>query len=126
MNIQKTFVAVSTAFVITAASIAAPTSASATPFAALKSTQVETGAAAVDTVGNNRHRGNRHRRPHRGHGHRGPRFNHGAAALGFGAFALGAAIAANAQARVYCRDVRVERWSPRRQAYVISVQRVCD
>ena len=123
MNIKNTIVAASTAITLSAAAIAAPTAAFATPFAALKSTQIETGASAIDTVGS---RGHRHRRPHRGN--RGRHFNNGAAAaIGFGAFALGAALAANAAPqRVYCRDVRFERWSPRRNAYVIRIERVCD
>ncbi|WMS44563.1 hypothetical protein RDV64_09365 [Acuticoccus sp. MNP-M23] len=123
MNIKKTIVAASTAIALSAAAVAAPTAASATPFAALKSAQIETGATAVDTVGS---RNRRHRRPHRGH--RGRHFNNGAAAaIGFGAFALGAALAANAAPqRVYCRDVRTERWSPRRGAYVIRIKRVCN
>ncbi len=123
MNIKQSIVAVSTAVAISAAAIAVPGTASAQPFGGMKSAAIETGATAVETVGS---RHGRHRRPH--HGHRGRHFNNGAAAaIGIGAFALGAALAANAATqRVYCRDVRFERWSPRRQAYVISVERVCE
>ena len=120
MNFKNTFIAASTALVIAGTSLTAPTTASAAPFVSFKSAQLETEAAGVEEVGRRGRRWRRHHRRHR-------RFNHGAAAAsGIGAFALGAAIAAGAHARPYCRTVRVERWSRRHQAYVIRHRRVCD
>ena len=117
MTIKTAFIGATTAIAIAAASVAVPTTASASPFAAVKGTQIETQAVGIEEV--KRRRG--HRRHHR-HG-----VNPGAAAaIGVGALILGAAIAGSAQARPRCRTVRVERWSPRYQAYVIRKERVCN
>ena len=119
MTIKTAIIGATTAIAIAAASVAVPATASASPFAALKGTQIETQAVGIEEVKRRRGRG-RHR-----HG-RG--VNPGAAAaIGVGALILGAAIAGgSAYAAPRCRTVRVERWSPRYQAYVIRRQRVCD
>lgn len=116
MTIRTAIIGATTAIAITAASIAVPTTASASPFAALKGTQVETQATGIEEV--KRRRGRHHR-----HG-----VNAGtAAAIGVGALILGAAIAGgSAYAEPRCRTVRVERWSPRHHAYVIRKERVCN
>ncbi len=119
MTFKSTFIGATTAIAIAATSVAIPTTASASPFAALNGAQVETQAAGVVEVKRRRHRG--HRRHHGG-------VNAGtAAAIGVGALILGAAVAASAaNAGPRCRTVRVERWSPRYQAYVIRKERVCN
>ena len=118
MTIRTAIIGATTAIAITAASIAVPTTASASPFAALKGTQVETQATGIEEV--KRRKGRRHR-----HGHG---VNPGtAAALGVGALILGAAIAGgSAYAEPRRRTVHVERWSPRHHAYVIRKERVCN
>jgi len=119
MTITKSLIAASTALAIAAGSIAVPTTASAAPFPTYAGAAVET-QSAVETVGGKR----RHRRHHRRHGRR---LHPGAAAaIGLGAFALGAAIASGAaQAAPRCRVVNVRRWSPRYRAYVVRRERVC-
>ncbi len=120
MTIKSTIIGATTAIVIAATSVAVPTTASASPFAALNGAQVETQAAGVVEVKRRRHRG--HRRHHHGGVNAGT-----AAAIGVGALILGAAVAASAaNAGPRCRTVRVERWSPRYQAYVIRKERVCN
>ncbi|MEM9224446.1 MAG: hypothetical protein AAGB11_18880 [Pseudomonadota bacterium] len=117
MTIKNAIICATTALSIAAGSVAVPMTAQAAPFAKF-SNQIETEAAGVEEVGR---RGRRYRR-WRGRGRRG--VNPGAAAaIGIGAFALGAAIAAGAANS--CRTVYVERWSPRRGAYVVRRETVC-
>ena len=117
MTFKTTIISAATALAIAAGTIAVPATASASPFAALQTTTIETGAAGVEEV-------KRRRIRHGRRGYRGVNPGAAAAAIGVGALIVGAAIAANARPR--CRVVRVERWSRRHQAYVIRRQEVCD
>lgn len=112
----KIFIAASTALAIALGSFTAVGAASAAPLGISSGTvaEVQTADAGVETVRRRRH----------WHGRRAGT----AAAIGLGAFALGAAVAAGAsQARPVreCYVERTKRWSPRRGAYVITKQRVC-
>ncbi|MEM6762995.1 MAG: hypothetical protein AAF615_08960 [Pseudomonadota bacterium] len=113
MNLKSAFVAAATAAAIATTSIAVPATASATPISVFKSAQIETQATGVEEVGRRRYR-------------RGRR-NHGGAIAAGAIIGLAAGLIAGsaAQARPRCRTVRVERWSPRYQAYVIRKRRVC-
>ena len=116
MTIKTAIIGATTAASIALGSIAVPaTATAASPFAALKTTQIETQAVGVEEVKRRRFRRG-HRRHRRG-------VDAGTAAvIGLGAFAIGAAIAAGANS---CRTVYVERWSRRHQAYVVRKKRVC-
>ena len=114
MTMKTTLIAASTALVIAGTRLTAPTAATASPFAAFKTTEIQTEATGVEEVGRRwRRRG---------------RANAGAVAAGaIIGLAAGAIIASGAaQARPRCRTVRVERWSNRHQAYVIRKRRVCN
>ena len=122
MTIKTAIIGATTAIAIAAASVAVPHAASAAPFAAVTGAPVETQAAGIERVKQRKGHGGHHRH------HRGRGVNPGtAAAIGVGALILGAAIAgSSAYAAPRCRVVRVERWSPRYQAYVIRNEEICD
>jgi len=117
MSMKTTFIAATTALAIAAGSLVPSGPAAANPFGAFAPTQLTPEASAVEEVG---------RRPIRRRGHR-RHHSHGAAAaaIGLGAFALGAAIASGAARANQCYWQRVKVWSPRYKAYVIRQQRVC-
>ncbi|MEM8662647.1 MAG: hypothetical protein AAGF49_00825 [Pseudomonadota bacterium] len=120
---KRRIVAVSTALAVAVTSLTAPATANAAPYSAFKTSHIETGATAVEQV---QRRRIRRRRVYRGRRYRGRRYNPGAAAAaGIIGLAAGAIIAGGAAARPRCRVVRVRRWSPRYQAYVVHRRRVC-
>lgn len=127
MSTTSKIIALGTALAIGTGAFAG--TASAAPFGSL-SAPVEV-TTAVDTVKWIKNPPKKpwhppHHKPHHKHKH-----HYGEAALlGFGAFALGAAIAGSqaqagpAYGNCYKQDVKI--WSPQYQAYVIKTQTVCD
>lgn len=124
MTIKTAIVGATTAIAIAAASVTLPTAASANPFAGLKGAGIETQAAGVEHV-KFKNKGKWHKPGHGHHGHHGIHPG-AAAAVGVGALIFGAALAGAANAGPRCRYVEVERWSERRQAYVIRTEEVCN
>ncbi|MEM8662648.1 MAG: hypothetical protein AAGF49_00830 [Pseudomonadota bacterium] len=118
MNAKTSIISATTAFAIAIGSLTAATPGQAAPFAAIGGANIETAAPAVEEVGR---RGRRYRRGWR----RGHRRHHGGAAAAAIIGLTAGAIIAGAAAGPRCRVVRVRRWSPRYQAYVVRRQRVC-
>lgn len=117
MTIKTTAIAISTAAALAFGTLAPVSAVQAAPLAPFSSATGENATQITEVGGSHRRRGRRHGRRHhrRGHG--------AGVALGLGALAIGAAIAAQSARSCYVERVRV--WSPRYRAYVIQEQRVC-